>query len=116
MTIPKLNNTPVPDFSSLINLPQFQGLITLAQTNPGLFNQLTNSNYFEVPTTTTEPILPPPELTADATSSKMSTPVLTPSTAADLETSLKSLASELGFETGDYVNMDEFLNTYSKVL
>lgn len=101
MTIPKLNTAPsTPDFSALINLPQFQGLIALAQTNPALFNQLTNSNYFDVPSD------PLPDLSTD------STPVLTPSTAADLETSLKSLASELGFEnTGDYVNMDEFLNT-----
>jgi hypothetical protein len=110
VTIPKLNTAPVttPDFSSLINLPQFQGLIALAQTNPALFNQLTNSNYFEVPS---EPFTPTP--------STSSTKPTTPSTASDLESSLKSLASELGFETPnnsqlDYVNMDEFLNTYSK--
>lgn len=154
MTVPNLNNNPIqhnivsnshsntPDLSSLLNLPQFQGLVSLAQTNPALFNQLTNSSYFDVPaSSSTEPYVKnEPYIKTEPyiknESSLMShipdavtpnnTPVvgtpIDPSAAAaeELESSLKSLATELGFENDnnalDYVNMDEFLNTYSKLL
>jgi carbohydrate-binding DOMON domain-containing protein len=115
----------MPDLSSLLNLPQFQGLVSLAQTNPALFNQLTNSSYFDVPATTatTEPFTAAtPTLSYPGTPT--STPInsSTPTTAEDFESSLRCLASELGFEPDkysdnahlDYVNMDDFLNTYSK--
>ncbi|KAG2202805.1 hypothetical protein INT46_009965 [Mucor plumbeus] len=124
-TIPVI---PTPDLSSLLNLPQFQGLVTLAQTNPALFNQLTNSSYFDVPASTDSFVKS--EVTSPPNLSKSSTPISTtpinigtpasaPSTAEDLESSLKSLASELGFESDnnnpmDYVNMDDFLNTYTQ--
>lgn len=131
------NNTSLPDLSSLLNLPQFQGLVSLAQTNPALFNQLTNSSYFDVPTTstttpstttTTTPVeqFPTPTISYAGTPNSNTlinndTPVIAPTTAEDLESSLRSLASELGFESDkygnenlDYVNMDDFLNTYSK--
>jgi hypothetical protein len=157
--------------SALINLPQFQGLINLAQTNPGLFNQLTNSSYFDLPnyntaapvttsattsnsSSSTAPVsiaaaMPAPTtgthgyntdaamttsnnntnkfepvlttFTNNTTSSTATPAVQTPTTAEELESSLRILASELGFDpskfTGsdlDYVNMDDFLNTYSK--
>lgn len=119
--------TPTPDLSSLLNLPQFQGLVTLAQTNPALFNQLTNSSYFDVPASTDafvkSEVTSPPNLSKSSTPISttpinIGTPASAPSTAEDLESSLKSLASELGFESDnnnpmDYVNMDDFLNTYS---
>ncbi|CEP14416.1 hypothetical protein [Parasitella parasitica] len=113
--------TTPPDLSSLLNLPQFQGLVALAQTNPALFNQLTNSSYFDVPVSaqsvsTKSEIAP--GLSKSTTPSSVGTPASTPSTAEDLESSLKFLASELGFESNnniamDYVNMDDFLNTYT---
>lgn len=127
-TIPAI---PTPDLSSLLNLPQFQGLVTLAQTNPALFNQLTNSSYFDVPASSTSSTVasPPPLLNLSKSSTPIDTPInvgtptstVAPSTAEDLESSLKSLASELGFEADgansmDYVNMEDFLNTYSNVL
>lgn len=126
-------SSSTPDLSSLLNLPQFQGLINLAQTNPALFNQLTNSTYFDVPSNSTA-LGPYIKLEQDTTSSSSSTtpsisaPSNVPTTAEDLENSLKSLASELGFETNssgvgvvdnglaDYVNMDDFLSNYSKLL
>ncbi|KAI8878842.1 hypothetical protein K501DRAFT_227702 [Backusella circina FSU 941] len=158
---PELTTSPLLGLSALINLPQFQGLINLAQTNPGLFNQLTNSSYFDLPnyntTTTTAatsstaapvytaaPVTPPtttttttttttsnnntdatinskfePTTTNHTNTSSTTPAVQTPSTAEELESSLRILASELGFDpakfTGsdlDYVNMDDFLNTY----
>jgi len=127
-TIPAI---PTPDLSSLLNLPQFQGLVTLAQTNPALFNQLTNSSYFDVPASSTPSTVasPPPLVNLSKSSTPVDTPInvgtptstVPPSTAEDLESSLKSLASELGFEADgansmDYVNMEDFLNTYSNVL
>ncbi|KAI8326886.1 HSF-type DNA-binding-domain-containing protein [Blakeslea trispora] len=36
------------DLSSLINLPQFQELLGLAQTSPALFNQLINTSYYDL--------------------------------------------------------------------
>ncbi|KAI8647588.1 hypothetical protein BD408DRAFT_408190 [Parasitella parasitica] len=113
-----------PDLSSLLNLPQFQGLVALAQSNPALFNQLTNTSYFNVPASTESvsaksEVAPLPDLSKSATSSIVVTPASTPSTAEDLELSLKSLASEFGFESNtsniamDYYNMEEFLNTYT---
>lgn len=116
-------STPTPDLSALLNLPQFQGLVNLAQTNPALFNQLTNSSYFDVPSTETyakdnSSISTPISgiLTPNSTP-VVGTPI-PPATAEDLEASLKSLATELGFESDnnglDYVNMDDFLTTYSK--
>jgi hypothetical protein len=142
VTVPNMNPRPtvnlntntssMPDLSSLLNLPQFQGLVSLAQTNPALFNQLTNSSYFDVSTTTSTPstvtdsFATPPALsyagTPNSTPINNGTPVIAPTTAEDLELSLRSLASELGFESDkysdnanlDYVNMDDFLNTYSK--
>lgn len=122
--------TTTPDLSSLLNLPQFQGLVSLAQSNPGLFNQLTNSTYFDVPSEPATPITkaespfiiktePVQELTGLLTPNSVIQAPLLPSTAEDLENSLKSLATELGFESNhemDYVNMDDFLNTYSKFL
>jgi phage terminase small subunit len=72
----------------------------------------TNTNKFE-PVLTTH--------TNNTTSSTATPAVQTPTTAEELESSLRILASELGFDpskfTGsdlDYVNMDDFLNTYSK--
>ncbi|KAK4517790.1 uncharacterized protein ATC70_001135 [Mucor velutinosus] len=124
-TIPAI---PTPDLSSLLNLPQFQGLVTLAQTNPALFNQLTNSSYFDVPASSTPSTVasPPPLLNLSKSSTPIDTPIdvgtptlsAAPSTAEDLESSLKSLASELGFgaddaNSMDYVNMEDFLNTYT---
>lgn len=116
--------TPTPDLSALLNLPQFQGLVNLAQTNPALFNQLTNSSYFDVPTS--ESYIKNDSSTSTPISGILtpnSTPVvgtpIPPATAEDLEASLKSLATELGFESDnnglDYVNMDDFLSTYSKL-
>lgn len=116
-------STPTPDLSALLNLPQFQGLVNLAQTNPALFNQLTNSSYFDVPSTDTyakDNSSTPTSISGILTPS--STPVvgtpIPPATAEDLEASLKSLATELGFESDnnglDYVNMDDFLTTYTQ--
>ncbi|CAO0790522.1 unnamed protein product [Mucor circinelloides] len=125
-TIPAIPTTP--DLSSLLNLPQFQGLVTLAQTNPALFNQLTNSSYFDVPASSTPSTIasPPSPLNLSKSSTPIDTPInvgtptstAAPSTAEDLESSLKSLASELGFEADgnnpmDYVNMEDFLATYT---
>lgn len=112
-----------PDLSSLLNLPQFQGLVSLAQTNPALFNQLTNSSYFDVPSSEsyikTETSTPISGIVTPNNTPVVGTPTTAPpTTAEDLESSLKSLATELGFESDsnalDYVNMDDFLNTYSK--
>ncbi|RCH91510.1 stress-responsive transcription factor hsf1 [Rhizopus stolonifer] len=107
-----------PDLSALLNLPQFQGLINLAQTNPGLFNQLTNTQYFDVP-----PPPPSQDTFTDISTPSLSQvgtpmssqPVETPTNVHDLESSLKSLATELGFENDklDYVNMDDFLTNYT---
>jgi hypothetical protein len=135
------NPSSTPDLSSLLNLPHFQGLISLAQTNPALFNQLTNSTYFDVPSTNNalKPYVILEEPKSDLSSLiATSAPVIggdtslkvnaaaaaaAPTTAEDLENSLKSLANELGFESNggdnglvDYVNMDDFLSTYSKLL
>ncbi|CAO3641627.1 unnamed protein product [Mucor hiemalis] len=115
--------TPTSDLSALLNLPQFQGLVNLAQTNPALFNQLTNSSYFDVPTS--ESYIKNDSSTSTPISGILtpnSTPVvgtpIPPATAEDLEASLKSLATELGFESDnnglDYVNMDDFLSTYTQ--
>ncbi|KAI9481295.1 MAG: hypothetical protein EXX96DRAFT_502878 [Benjaminiella poitrasii] len=130
-----VNNT-LPDLTALFNSPQFQGLVNLAQTNPALFNQLTNSNYFDI----SNPFFAPksdntdssssPNLSDTATSTVIDTPntvntptssTAMPTTAEDLESSLKTLANELGLETEndsnnhlDYVNMDDFLNTYTE--
>lgn len=105
---PTHHTSNTPDLSSLLNLPQFQGLVSLAQTNPALFNQLTNSTYFDVPEVKQESCIKNEQHLLN---------MPPPSNAQDLETSLKSLANELGFESDqglDYVNMDDFLSTYSK--
>ncbi|KAI8057460.1 hypothetical protein BDF21DRAFT_160256 [Thamnidium elegans] len=102
------HHTNTPDLSSLLNLPQFQGLVSLAQTNPALFNQLTNSTYFDVPDVKQE---------SSIKNEQQLLNMPPPTNAQDLETSLKSLANELGFESDqglDYVNMDDFLNTYTQ--
>ncbi|KAI8975105.1 hypothetical protein BDF20DRAFT_876887 [Mycotypha africana] len=145
MLNPTLTTAPTQlDLSTLVSLPQFQGLVNLAQTNPALFNQLTNTNYFDVPTSSSTSAIasdftkittaaaptmsssPPPTLSDPATSVSTpvnaDTPLATPTTAEDLELSLKSLATELGFEalnspinsSGLDVDIDEFINTYSK--
>lgn len=131
------NHSNTPDLSSLLNLPQFQGLVSLAQTNPALFNQLTNSSYFDVPASSSsnelyikaEPYIKTesslmsniPDAATPNNTPVAGTPIYPSSTTAEeLESSLKSLATELGFEsdnnTLDYVNMDDFLSTYSKLV
>ncbi|KAG2231607.1 hypothetical protein INT48_006693, partial [Thamnidium elegans] len=78
----------------------------VSQTNPALFNQLTNSTYFDVPDVKQE---------SSIKNEQQLLNMPPPTNAQDLETSLKSLANELGFESDqglDYVNMDDFLNTY----
>ncbi|KAI8350880.1 HSF-type DNA-binding-domain-containing protein [Choanephora cucurbitarum] len=73
------------DVSSLMNLPQFQGLLSLAQTSPALFNQLIDTNYLDLSQSSTE---------------------------------LDTLANETDTKDNplDYINMDDFLNTYNKSL
>ncbi|KAG1464526.1 hypothetical protein G6F46_001255 [Rhizopus delemar] len=111
--------TTVPntiDFSSLLNAPQFQSLISLANSNPTLFNQLTNTSYFSASTETNvksqstvtptintlSPILETPiSTTSEEGTPTVSTPI-SPSdpltTNYDLDASLKKLATELGLE------------------
>jgi FtsZ-binding cell division protein ZapB len=135
--------TTVPntiDFSSLLNAPQFQSLISLANSNPTLFNQLTNTSYFNTSTeanvksqstvtptiNTLSPILETPiSTTSEEGTPTVSTPI-SPSdpltTNYDLDASLKKLATELGLEAEklslegssgiEYLNIDDFLNTY----
>ncbi|KAI7902250.1 uncharacterized protein BX663DRAFT_436194 [Cokeromyces recurvatus] len=117
----------IPDITSLFNSPHFQGLVNLAQANPALFNQLTNSNYFDI---SNQFLANKAETTNSGTTTAISSPTTTvdtpttitmPTTPGELESSLKTLANELGLETDgsgnqlSYVNMDDFLTTYGEL-
>ncbi|RCH92578.1 stress-responsive transcription factor hsf1 [Rhizopus stolonifer] len=134
------NNMPVSnaltiDFSSLINSPQFQGLISLANSNPALFNHLTSSSYFNSsseantkPQPTSSVLSPVVETPTSTALGGGTSTVSTPSSAGpsiennELDNSFKTLVSELGFEAErfalegnssmDYLNIEDFLNTY----
>ncbi|KAI9248643.1 hypothetical protein BY458DRAFT_536569 [Sporodiniella umbellata] len=126
------------DFSALFNLPQFQSLLGLASSNPTLFNQLTGASYFNTPqevnnktqptTSALSPIVETPTSSlAGESASAGNTPTHLAEDSAEsneLDNNFKSFVSELGLEAEkfglegshsmDFINIDDFLNTYSQ--